>query len=201
MPNPTLEKLIMNCEIKRIASPFQCLSLKEKVLQYLLTSGNILFGQKLEQAMKEVLIYYGVSFDEMPRRIMDYDFDQLCRYGDRVLFIEQKIRDDHDSTKKTGQIQNFITKKEIVEEQYPNTEVISLMWFIDPSFTRNRAYYFNYVGTELVYGENLFRYLAQEVDPTFENGWSLFLQKLQKVKEEIHQLTAGTFIFSTNRYF
>lgn len=52
MPNPPLEKLIMNCEIKRIASPFQCLSLKEKVLQYLLTSGNILFGQKLEQAMR-----------------------------------------------------------------------------------------------------------------------------------------------------
>lgn len=72
MSNPTLEKLIMNCEIKRIASPFQCQSLKEKVSQYLLTSSNILFGQKLEQAMKEVLIFCGASFDEMPRRIMGY---------------------------------------------------------------------------------------------------------------------------------
>lgn len=197
MPNPTLENLIMNCEVKRIASPFQCLSLKEKVSQYLLTSENIRFGQQLEEITKDVLCFFGANFDEMPRRIDGYDFDQLCFYGDnKIILIEQKVRDDHDSTKKVGQLQNFIAKKELVEGLYPNMEIISCMWFTDPTFAKNKNYYSQHIGKQLFYGEGLFQHFTQTVTPAFSNAWALFLTRLREAKEEIHQKTSSEKLFS-----
>lgn len=197
MPNPTLENLIMNCEVKRIATPFQCFSLREKVSQYLLTSANIQFGKRLEEIMKATLCFYGANFDGMPRQINGYDFDQLCLYGDnKIIFVEQKVRDDHDSTKKVGQLQNFIAKKELIEELYPGVEIVSCMWFVDPSFAKNKNYYYQNIGKQLFYGADIFQYFTQTVDPSFSNAWNFFLTQLQKAKEEIRQKNSGEELFS-----
>lgn len=46
------------------------------------------------------------------------NIDQCFKRGNKVYFIEQKIRDDHDSTKKRGQIQNFEKKLDIMLIKY-----------------------------------------------------------------------------------
>jgi len=55
--------------------------------------------------------------------------------------IEQKVRDDHDSTKKVGQFDNFENKYFALTQRYNNYEIIPIMWFIDDSLVKNRKYY------------------------------------------------------------
>lgn len=94
--------------------------------------------------------------------------DQFFKIGEKIYFIEHKIRDDHDSTKKRGQIENFEKKLTAVREIYKNKEVSGIMYFIDPSLRKNKKYYKeklislseNYkVDTQLFYGGDIFKYL------------------------------------------
>lgn len=48
-----------------------------------------------------------------------------------IYLIEQKVRDDHDSTKKSGQINNlFSAKSKHWKTIYPNSEIVSSMWTV-----------------------------------------------------------------------
>ena len=81
-----------------------------KLLQNLLQSNEIRFGDAFEVAIKQYFINEG--WQPLPQKITSkegdaLDIDQLLIKDDKVLFIEQKVRDDHDSTKKRGQISNF----------------------------------------------------------------------------------------------
>lgn len=69
------------------------------------------------------------------------EVDQLFARGDDVFFVEQKIRDDHDSTKKRGQIQNFGKKVAAIRNKYPNKKLTGYFYFIDSGFSKNRNYY------------------------------------------------------------
>lgn len=139
MANEMLEKIILEKDVNRIVSPFQCLSLREKIKQNLLTSSNIVFGNKLENLMKDLLISRGAVYS-LPRRLEGYDYDQLCFYQDKIILIEQKIRDDHDSSKKRGQLDNYLDKRTLIMDLYPNHKLISFMWFIDPSFKKIKSF-------------------------------------------------------------
>ena len=55
--------------------------------------------------------------------------------------IEQKMRDDHDSTKKRGQFENFLKKVSYLKEKFPNKEIEAGMWFVDNSLVKNKKYY------------------------------------------------------------
>lgn len=84
-----------------------------KLLQNLLQSNEIRFGDAFEVAIKQYFINEG--WQPLQQKIISkegdaLDIDQLLMKGDKVLFIEQKVRDDHDSTKKRGQISNFEKK-------------------------------------------------------------------------------------------
>ena len=84
-----------------------------KILQNLLQSHEIRFGDAFEKVIEEYFNLKGCTL--LPKRyVLDNDdvlsIDQCFKYKNKVYFIEQKVRDDHDSTKKRGQIQNFEKK-------------------------------------------------------------------------------------------
>ena len=113
--------------------------------------------------------------------------------------IEQKMRDDHDSTKKRGQFDNFLKKIDYLKETYPNKKIEAGMWFVDNSLKKNRRYYENRIATTeiknvemfLFYGVEFTNHLAQTriwdemenhllawkmsednvIELNFENGW------------------------------
>lgn len=83
---------------------------KAKILQNLLQSHEIRFGDPFEKAIEEYLKLKGCEI--LPKKFTTanndtLNIDQCFRYKQKVYFIEQKVRDDHDLTKKRGQIQNF----------------------------------------------------------------------------------------------
>jgi hypothetical protein len=67
---------------------------------------------------------------------LDLYFTDSVRY----YFVEQKIRDDHDSTKKRGQIENFKRKFEHLYNLH-GENMVGIMYFIDPDFNKNKQFY------------------------------------------------------------
>lgn len=58
-----------------------------------------------------------------------------------IYFVEQKVRDDHDSSKKRGQIDNFEKKISVILEDNIGKSVEGFCYFIDANFTKNKNFY------------------------------------------------------------
>jgi hypothetical protein len=88
---------------------------------------EILFEKYFEQ----------LGFTKLEKRIgggREYlDLDQAFRNGNYIYFVEQKVRDDHDSTKKRGQIGNFEKKINALLKTYKETELKCYTYFIRES--------------------------------------------------------------------
>lgn len=115
-----------------------------KLLQNLLQSNEIRFGDAFEVAIKQYFINEG--WQSLPQKITSkegdaLDIDQLLIKDNKVLFIEQKVCDDHDSTKKRGQISNFEKKLEALVNIYGYKVMWGFFYFIDPSLVKNRNFY------------------------------------------------------------
>ena len=113
-----------------------------KLIQNITQSHEISFGDFIEDIMTE---YLGKYYTNLPKRAMYQEeeilFDQLFEYNGSIFMVEQKMRDDHDSTKKRGQFENFIKKIDYLKEKYPNKKINAGMWFVDNSLRKNRRYY------------------------------------------------------------
>jgi len=143
-----------------------------KILQHLLQSHEIRFGDAIEELISELLKDWG--FKILPKIIIPapanprkkLDIDQYFTDGKKCYFIEQKVRDDHDSTKKRGQINNFETKLEYLYRKH-GQNLIGIMYFIDPDLVKNKNYYIEElnkmtdtyaVDLHLLYGKELFEF-------------------------------------------
>jgi hypothetical protein len=76
---------------------------RAKILQNLLQSHEIRFGDAVEELLKEMLNDMG--FNILPGRLSNsqgetLSLDQYFSDEKTTNFVEQKVRDDHDSTKK-----------------------------------------------------------------------------------------------------
>ena len=95
-----------------------------KLIQNITQSHEISFGDFVEDI---ITVYLGKYYKNLPKRATYKGetilFDQLFEYNNKIFMIEQKMRDDHDSTKKRGQFENFIKKVEYLKETYPNKEI------------------------------------------------------------------------------
>jgi len=100
------------------------------------------------------------------------------------------VRDDHDSTKKRGQISNFETKLEILHKKH-GSGLFGVMYFIDPDLSKNKNYYveelkrlekFYGVKLYLFYGKELFDYLQQP------DIWDNILSWLKQWKDSLPEL-------------
>lgn len=179
-------------------------------MQNITQSREISFGDFLEDIITK---YLGLFYENLPKHVQYNNermvFDQLFIYENKIYMIEQKIRDDHDSTKKHGQFSNFLKKVKYLNETYPNYSVSASMWFMDNNLTKNQNYYLKQLKEinkdvkaelNLFYAEELFVYLdkisiwdemtshllqwkvanSSVVELNFENNW-------EETKEEIYK--------------
>jgi len=167
-----------------------------KILQHLLQSHEIRFGDAMEELISEFLKDWGfkvlpkifITDPANPRKKLD--IDQYFTEGETYYFIEQKVRDDHDSTKKRGQISNFETKLEYLYRKH-GQNLIGIMYFIDPDLVKNKNYYIEEldkmvdtygVDLHLLYGKELFEFFNKL------NVWNDLLSWLTQWKESLPEL-------------
>jgi Holliday junction resolvase-like predicted endonuclease len=180
---------------------------KAKILQNLLQLHEIRFGDAFEHAIEEYLRIKGCEI--LPKRFTNGDgdvlnIDQCFRKDGKVYFIEQKVRDDHDSTKKRGQILNFEKKLDIMLSEYAEEELIGIFYFIDPDLVKNKNFYvaelikmtkdYN-VETQIFYGKSLFEYMG------YSDIWDEVLTYLVEWKKEIPDLPEINFDLDAQHTF
>lgn len=100
------------------------------------------------------------------------------------------MRDDHDSSKKVGQVDNFEKKLEFLYNKH-HTNLKGIMYFVDPDLQKNKNYYLeeldkmkNTYGIELtlLYGKELFDYF------NCPEWWETILQWLKSWKDSLPEL-------------
>ena len=116
--------------------------------------------------------------------------DQYFTDGKAYFFVEQKVRDDHDSTKKRGQVRNFESKLEILSVLHQG-QLVGMMYFVDPDLGKNKSYYiqqlnqlsgFYHVPLHLFYGPELFMHFDHQ------NLWDDLISWLTRWKTELPDL-------------
>jgi len=172
---------------------------KAKILQNLLHSHEIRFGDAFEILIEEYLKKLGYEILDKKFSADNGDklnVDQCFKKNGKIYFVEQKVRDDHDSTKKRGQIQNFERKLNEMINKYGEKNLIGVFYFIDPELKKNKNYYEaelkrmskDYgVTLNLDYGEELFEFLGHP------EIWKEILQYLKDWKKEIPELPETNF--------
>ena len=175
----------------RYTGIFRLSNAKTKLIQNVTQSREIKFGDFMEDI---VTLYIGkMGYNNLNKRIGTdengdaLNADQVFLDGDTVFLIEQKIRDDHDSTKKRGQYANFKKKFSLLERLYPDKKINATLWFIDGSLVKNKNYYISESNKDIttnrqlnvLYGDALFSSLFNRMDV-----WEELTSYLQRNKME-----------------
>jgi len=164
-----------------------------KILQHLLQSHEIRMGDALEELIDEFLREFG--FTPLEKNIIGKNgepltLDQHFAKGKVIYFVEQKVRDDHDSTKKRGQVANFEAKLEVLYDRYKDN-LVAIIYFIDPDLIKNKNYYiqeiqrlssFYGIKIHLFYGKELFEFLEHS------EIWDQILLWLKKWKDSLPEI-------------
>jgi len=170
---------------------------KGKLLQNLFQSHEITFGNALEIIFEKFFQQNG--FNILDKKCQSSErkhplyIDILISKSNTLYLIEQKVRDDHDSSKKEGQINNFEKKIDCVIENYGDKfkNIIAIMFFVDPTLEKNKKYYkeklaeikqFYDVETKLFYGKEFFEFFG------FPKFWDLLKCYLLQWKEQIPEI-------------
>jgi len=115
---------------------------KTKVIQYLLQSREIRFGDAMEETICSLL--QDLGFQTLPLSLQGKNgrlsLDLHFQDAKKEYVVEMKVRDDHDSTKKKGQADNFEEKVLTLSEKCKK-ELIGIVFFLDPSMNKNARYY------------------------------------------------------------
>jgi len=173
---------------------------KGKILQNLLQSHEIRFGSAIETIITNYLKLFGAELFPNKYKLPNgktIDVDLCFKYRNKIYVVEMKIRDDHDSTKIIGQVQNFELKIDTLLSIHKNEKsVIGVFFNVDPGMTKNLPFYKDELlkieeklgtNTEICYGVEFFRLL------NLENVWSEICEYLIKWKESIPELPEVNF--------
>lgn len=164
---------------------FRPTSPKIKLIQNITQSHEISFGDFIENIITKYLSKY---YTNLPKKAIYKNevilFDQLFENNNTIFMIEQKMRDDHDSTKKRGQLDNFFKKVSYLKEKYPNKKIEAGMWFVDKTLVKNKKYYQEKINENqnkgaklnLFYGEEFTKYIEKE------EIWNELIEHLNKWK-------------------
>jgi hypothetical protein len=187
-----LKRLAENPE--RFIGLFRPTKPKGKILQYLLQSHEIRMGDALEELFENILKDMG--FRILPKDLPQEEageqlyLDQYFTDGLIYYFVEQKVRDDHDSSKKRGQIANFEAKVEVLSKRH-GSSLIGILYFVDPDLTKNKNYYiqelqriakFYGVTLHLLYGGDFFKVIRHP------ELWECILKWLKQWKDNLPEL-------------
>lgn len=181
---------LANTDIHRLTTQFMPFSFEDKLKQYYFTSQAVCFGNALEEIFHVFLEKNGAVFLDR-HYVAQHDCDQLFSYLDKVALIEQKVRDDHDSSKKKGQIENFNAKKTALRQDFNNFYCSS--WFIDDGLRKNQSYYAQQLTDpyELCYGTEIETFLELIFDDDRAKG---FVTTLGTYLDEYHQYASNTIL-------
>src|SRR6266545_1268337 len=129
----------------RFVGIFRSTAPRLKLFQNLLQSREIRFGDAMEEVISELLAER--KFVNQPKRFAISDEEEKScdqyfssPFTQKYYLVEQKVRDDHDSSKKVGQFNNFRDKIMYLQKLH-GPSLIGAMYFIDPSLKKNRKYY------------------------------------------------------------
>lgn len=163
-----------------------------KILQNLLQSHEIRFGDTMEKIFEKYfqLAEFEILTNDFNGNVEDHSLrlDFYMKRNGSTYFIEQKIRDDHDSTKKRGQVRNFNEKLDLIIEKRGDTNLIAILFFVDPSFKKNKNFYDDHVTkvkadyeiqAYTCYGSELFDLLS------INDKWDELLDHLRQWKSNI----------------
>lgn len=191
-----LGRMIKNPE--RFVGLFRPSTPSEKILQNLIQAREIKFGDAMEEIISQILQSAGYKPIQSPSQELRYD--QLCFSPDskHIILVEQKVRDDHDSTKRRGQFENFKQKVNEIVKKYPNNYLHAIMYFLDPEFKKNYKYYlkemdqlnqanYSHACFCLFYGSELFSYL-NHISPLGVK-WDDFVSWVERWKSSIASTT------------
>lgn len=209
-----LEKIVSNPD--RYVGIFRPTKPKTKLIQNITQSHEIKFGDALENIFEDY--FRKLRFDILPKRLSEqetsdnkvYSIDQLFKKNNTIYLIEQKVRDDHDSTKKVGQFNNFEKKYFEVSRRYSNNEIIPIMWFIDDSLRKNRNYYNNEMNRmaedygcspKLYYGEELFSRNEYGIQDIPYEMWSEINEYLILWKETLPDMPEVNFDINSEEVY
>ena len=180
---------------KRYTGIFRISNAKTKLIQNVTQSREIKFGDFMEDIVTEYI--NAMDYTNLDKNIGTDDdgnqlnADQVFKKYNTVYLIEQKMRDDHDSTKKRGQFDNFRKKYLLLKKLYPCFNIVATMWFIDESLKKNRKYYSEKMSEEtavnvtlnVFYGKTLFDKLFDRLDVWEEICGHLTRNKLERSDE------------------
>lgn len=148
----------------RFLSTFRLANSKDKLSQFFLTKNEIKLGDAFEEVTKAYLIEN--DFKVLNGRVLSQegnflDIDLYFKKNDIIYVLEQKIRDDHDTTKKAGQVSNLIRKYNSVVNLSGDNLVYTGFFFVDPLFVKNKLFYENSLSEitnnyKVFYGKDLF---------------------------------------------
>lgn len=180
---------------------------KAKILQNLLQSHEIRFGDAFEILIEEYLKKFGFTILEKKFSTDDNDelnIDQCFKKDGKIYFVEQKVRDDHDSTKKRGQIQNFEKKLNEMINKHGEKNLIGIFYFIDPELKKNKNYYdIELKRMEKAYGVKLCLHYGEELFAFIGHSeiWREILKYLKEWKKEIPELPETNFDLNAESSF
>lgn len=175
----------------RYTGIFRTTNAKTKLIQNVTQSQEIKFGDFMENIVTDYITCMG--YKNLPKNIgcdedgSNLSADQFFQLDNTIYLIEQKIRDDHDSTKKRGQFSNFQKKIYLLRKKYQDKHIKAIMWFIDPSLTKNKNFYIDQASSErntltdvdVKYGGTLFVDVFNR-----EDVWNEICSYLLKNKQE-----------------
>ena len=111
-------------------------SLEQKAINSIVMSSNIRYGDFIEEVVRTFLEENKIKVNKNKK-----NYDLYFKIGKKIYIGEIKMRDNHDSTKKRGQIDNLINKCEAEKMDSSNSFISAIFFFIDNSQVKNYKYY------------------------------------------------------------
>lgn len=180
-----LQKVIDNPT--RYCGLFRLSNAMTKLMQNVTQSREIKFGDIIEELCTLYIDRLGYkNYDKHlgKNEIGDELYvDQYFTDGTKVFLVEMKIRDDHDSTKKRGQYDNFRKKIMLVRKQHPNAHIDASMWFVDPGLVKNKNYYIDEMIKEKFPNASLHLYYGSQFFASLNNGMVAWNELVSLLKE------------------
>jgi hypothetical protein len=192
-----IERLIRHPE--RFTGLFRPSTPAEKILQNIIQSREIKFGDAFEEIIDQILNRSG--YKPLQKRLgSKLECDHLFESPDGrcILLIEQKMRDDHDSTKREGQFNNFEKKiRYLLNKLIDGKHLHAIMYFVDPDQKKNKNYYRGRsdqfmaqikqgknISILILYGEELFNFIHENISSICIN-WDTLISWLQQWKKRL----------------
>ncbi|WP_051622769.1 HpyAIV family type II restriction enzyme [Mycoplasmopsis primatum] len=184
-----LENIISNPS--RYSGIFRLTNAKTKLIQNVTQCNEIKFGEFIE----EIVTYYieRLGYQNLKKNIKDNESenwlntDQYFTDGSAFFLVEQKVRDDHDSTKKRGQFNNFHEKIKLIRNINKGHKLNAIMWFIDDNLTKNKKFYESEIKKLSYKNTDIYLFYGSEFFHSLNNGaeaWNEFTSYLTRKRYE-----------------